>query len=828
MTKVIVLKIMGGDFDSGFSVSLQVWDESGGFPSVDKSGYLPPHPHLEGHYFNWQTSFRGLNSPNRGDDFDFDDNLSDRLSSDDDLEACRKFAKLLEENMKTWLLHTVDAGWQQIREKVVEELAENKGNVRIMIQANPQLWKMPWLEWDVFANTNYPEIGMGVSPLEYQKLKPIARSGKPGATVRILAVFGNNENIDLEPDKQAIAQLPNVELEPLDQPSAAEVIQKLRDKKGWDIFFFAGHSQTKGDEGIIYINERESLEIRQFKEALKEAIRQGLQLAIFNSCDGLGLAQKLGTLQLPIAIVMKEPVPDKVAQCFLKEFLKEYADGAYLYTAVRRAQARLEEFLDFPGCTGLPIICQNPAEVPPTWEELRGNGCFDTVTNRVDDFSSSQHSVQTIQCQPLPSWRRVLPRKSNFREVIIFSVAIALVLIGLRIAGVLQPWELRAFDYLMRKQTVANYAPHIAVILATEKDFQILPEKGQLFDITLARLIKKIKPYKPAAIGFDIYRDAPIGEGREELVKQMQQQDAPIAICQTYIYGEPEKEGHLPPEGFPEDRLSFNDVPKDADGIIRRHLLQFTPHASAPCKAKYAFSLQLALAYLEKNEIKPQTIFDKKKVLQLGQAIFVPIDKTYAGGYQKLDPKEELGGYQVLLNYRPYRQPYDIAETVSITDVLDEKINLSYLRDRVVLIGYKENDSVMTPFAAGHIPPQELPGVFLQAQMVSQIIDAALGNRPLLRWLPRWGNALWIWWWSLVGALLSWRMRSLLQIGVFTGISLAILYQVCFALFKQGLWMPLVPSALALVLATLAPLMIYQIRKTPKIIQWGDFHNVAK
>ncbi len=76
------------------------------------------------------------------------------------------------------------------------------------------------------------------------------------------------------------------------------------------------HSQTKGDEGIIYINERESLEIGQFKEALKEAIRQGLHLAIFNSCDGLGLAEKLATLQLPIAIVMKVPVPDRVGSAF--------------------------------------------------------------------------------------------------------------------------------------------------------------------------------------------------------------------------------------------------------------------------------------------------------------------------------------------------------------------------------------------------------------------------------------------------------------------------------------------------------------------------------
>ncbi|WP_265275359.1 hypothetical protein [Nostoc sp. KVJ3] len=33
--------------------------------------------------------------------------------------------------------------------------------------------------------------------------------------------------------------------------------------------------------------------IEEFKEAFKQAIHKGLQLGIFNSCDGLGLANQL-------------------------------------------------------------------------------------------------------------------------------------------------------------------------------------------------------------------------------------------------------------------------------------------------------------------------------------------------------------------------------------------------------------------------------------------------------------------------------------------------------------------------------------------------------
>jgi hypothetical protein len=55
---------------------------------------------------------------------------------------------------------------------------------------------------------------------------------------------------------------------------------------------------------------------------LKRAITQGLKLAIFNSCDGLGLADYLTDLQIPQTIFMREPVPDRVAHEFLKNFLE--------------------------------------------------------------------------------------------------------------------------------------------------------------------------------------------------------------------------------------------------------------------------------------------------------------------------------------------------------------------------------------------------------------------------------------------------------------------------------------------------------------------------
>lgn len=93
--------------------------------------------------------------------------------------------------------------------------------------------------------------------------------------------------------------------------------------------------------------------IEQLKYALKKAVVGGLNIAIFNSCDGLGLAQQLADLQIPQIIVMREPVPDRVAQAFLKYFLAAFAQGQSFYLAVREARERLQGLEDrFPALPG--------------------------------------------------------------------------------------------------------------------------------------------------------------------------------------------------------------------------------------------------------------------------------------------------------------------------------------------------------------------------------------------------------------------------------------------------------------------------------------------
>jgi WD40 repeat protein len=118
-------------------------------------------------------------------------------------------------------------------------------------------------------------------------------------------------------------------------------------------------------------NKTDSLTLKELKYALEKAVSKGLKLAIFNSCDGMGLGFELQQLHLPQAIVMREPVPDEIAQDFLRHFLPEFARGQSLYLSEREARLRLHGREDeFPGASWLPVIFQSPATTPPTWADL--------------------------------------------------------------------------------------------------------------------------------------------------------------------------------------------------------------------------------------------------------------------------------------------------------------------------------------------------------------------------------------------------------------------------------------------------------------------------
>lgn len=359
MAKLVILKIGDGNFDRGFPVILQVGEE--GFrPSIEVTGQLPPNSEIVKYYKHWQLIYRSLTRQSRLE------KLNTKVTSSSELieliENCRNAAETLNSSLESWLNSET---FRPIKERLLEKLSPSEP-IRVIIQtADLHLRRLPWHLWKIFDRYYHAEVALS-SP-NYEKIAKTNLS--PHKKVKILAILGNSQGIDINADRQYLESLPRAEITFLAEPQRQDINDNLWEQN-WDILFFAGHSKTEREIGIISINSKDSLTIGDLKEGLRKTIGKGLQLAIFNSCDGLGLARDLEDLHIPQIIVMREPIPDKVAQEFLKYFLSAFSSGQSLYLAVRQTRERLRSSGvddEIPGATWLPIICQNLAATPFTW-----------------------------------------------------------------------------------------------------------------------------------------------------------------------------------------------------------------------------------------------------------------------------------------------------------------------------------------------------------------------------------------------------------------------------------------------------------------------------
>ncbi|MDZ8262889.1 CHAT domain-containing protein [Nostoc sp. ChiQUE01b] len=362
MAKLVVFKAYQGDFNQGFCVILQIGDEGQPF-HTEINGNLPPIPEISQYYQDWRSIYLSLGTPRR-----LEAATQEFTHLGDAYQDCLNAADLLGNSLNNWLNSNE---FRPVKEKLLENLSKSD-EVRVILQVDNILMRLPWHLWDFFEL--YPKAEIALGRQNYAPLSPFLEISK----VRILAILGNSSDIDIKKDRQLLQQLPNAEVHFLPEPKRSEISEQLWDKN-WDILFFAGHSHTESMTGKIYINPNDSLNIDELKNCLRKAIQGGLQLAIFNSCDGLGLAQQLADLQIPQVIVMREAIPDKVAQEFLKFFLGLFSKGESLYLSVRNARQRLKDELekDYPCASWLPVIFQHPGAIPftyPRFEHQQNSG----------------------------------------------------------------------------------------------------------------------------------------------------------------------------------------------------------------------------------------------------------------------------------------------------------------------------------------------------------------------------------------------------------------------------------------------------------------------
>ena len=373
-------------------VSLAVPTKLAGRSSVSKPlqirGSLPPAPEIEQLYRQWKLLYQEFyreRSWHSIREIKIESGGITYFSEVEFNELCEQLIAQLNKWLDNASFHAIDRKLSRILEPTAE--------IKVIIETNdPILRRLPWHLWNFFED--YPQAELALSTLEYGYIRS---QPSRGDCARILAIFGDDRDLDLKSERQIIKDLPHATTTFLELPQLKELNERLWDRAGWDILFFAGHSQTEVTTGQIFINETETITLEQLRLGLKKAIARGLKLAIFNSCDGLGLAQSLADLHIPQTIVMRESIPNQVAQEFFRYFLAAFARGESLYAAVREARERLEPLeIEYPCATWLPVICQNPAAESPTWKDLTNpsdNCPHSPAVKQADDAAAPSSGV---------------------------------------------------------------------------------------------------------------------------------------------------------------------------------------------------------------------------------------------------------------------------------------------------------------------------------------------------------------------------------------------------------------------------------------------------
>ncbi|MFB2922880.1 CHASE2 domain-containing protein [Aerosakkonema funiforme] len=370
----------------------------------------------------------------------------------------------------------------------------------------------------------------------------------------------------------------------------------------------------------------------------------------------------------------------------------------------------------------------------------------------------------------------------------IIAVCAAGTIMLLRLTGLLQGMEWNALDTFFSWRPLESPDPRIVIVTVDETDITKI-RKWPIPDLFLAQVIKNIKARNPRVIGLDLYRDLPVEPGHQVLEEIFK--STPNLIGIEKIVGSRVN----PPPILDKLRLvGFADVILDADGKTRRGLISVENQN----QVHQALGLQLALMYLNAEKVTAKQI-DRRR-LQFGRAFFAPFDSN-DGGYVRAD----AGGYQILLNYRGTLENF---QTISFSDVLNNRIPPDFMKARIVLIGTTAeslNDLFYTPYGSSLFRTSDrTPGVAIHANLTSHILSAVLDGRPSIQVWNEAQEWLWILLWSLLGAALTWRFRCLRAIALSMCLAVAGLLLVTYFAFLQGWWLPVVPPMLGLFGAAIA------------------------
>ncbi|TVP65885.1 MAG: CHASE2 domain-containing protein [Leptolyngbya sp. LCM1.Bin17] len=274
-------------------------------------------------------------------------------------------ARLLSE-FHTWLKH----GDLYDLRREVQTAAQSAGMAELFLTCTPlDLARLPWETWEFGA-----PVQIVRSPATIRATTGPRQAGRRGKA-RVLAILGDETGLNFSGERHALnAQRRRMEIHYVgwqsgEDPTALKqrVCDAIADPQGWDVLFFAGHSNEAAlVGGQIAIAPHTALTVKALAPYLKTAQGRGLQFALFNSCSGLDIAQELINLGLSQVAIMREPIHNEVAQAFLVQLLQRLAQGQNVQGALHGAcqYLKAEQSLTYPSAYLVPSLFRHPASVP--------------------------------------------------------------------------------------------------------------------------------------------------------------------------------------------------------------------------------------------------------------------------------------------------------------------------------------------------------------------------------------------------------------------------------------------------------------------------------
>ncbi len=329
---------------------------------------------------------------------------------------------------------------------------------------------------------------------------------------------------------------------------------------------------------------------------------------------------------------------------------------------------------------------------------------------------------------------------------------------------------------------------------------------GSISDTALKEVLSKLEQYRPKVVGLAFYRDF----DNTALLNNFKKAKNLIAICEAKNHENPS--GIKPPSAnaVPPERVGFSNIIEDdsliSRGVLRRYLLEMPqPDQQDLCQSRQAFSLLIARQYIDLGKtaiVNYNKAENNEDRILLGNKTINRINSYQYGGYQGVD----ASGFQLMLNYRQSesndnKKKSSLRQAFShykVEDVRMGKFDRSQFENKIVLIGLtatsQSKDRVLTPYG------EEVSGVTIHAQMVSQLLSTALNNRRSIWVLPQWVEFLWIWFWSILGGILVYYRRRTSYIVLLGGGCLAVIYLTSLiAMITSSVWILIFPPMLSFI-----------------------------